>query len=52
MKGLFIFVAIVIIVNLLFDNAGWTEDDEFWDCPFCNSSNTDGNHCDDCGGDF
>lgn len=52
MKGLFIYVAIVIIVHMIFDSSGWTEDDEFWECPFCSSDNTDGNHCDDCGGDF
>ena len=52
MKGFFIFVAIVIIINLLFDTSGWTEEDESWDCPYCENSDTDGNHCEECGGDF
>ena len=30
--------------------SGYDPDDE--ECPFCGSSATDGNHCDDCGGDY
>lgn len=52
MKGFIIFVVVAFIIMAIGDDRRWTEEDEGWSCPFCDSPNTDGNHCDDCGEDY